>query len=97
MRGEGRKAEKKEEGRKQGKKKGREGRRKKGKIKREKKKENCQGEKALTIELEGFVCLWQENLGVNGEDFFTGGKLLVDSEKLHSTYKTLNISLVTST
>lgn len=34
----------------------------------------------MTIELEGFVCLWQENLVVNGEDFFTGGKLLVDSE-----------------
>lgn len=34
----------------------------------------------MTIELEGFVCPWQENLVVNGEDFFTGGKLLVDSE-----------------
>lgn len=69
----------KKEGRR---KKAREEEREGGRVReREKEKEFfCQGEKALTMELQGFVCLWQENLVVNGENFFTGGKLLVDSE-----------------
>ena len=50
------------------------------KEKEKKERKNCQGEKALTMELQGFVCLRQENQVVNGENFFTGGKLLVDSE-----------------